>query len=43
VKGREVIFTVDPETKLNTELHPGDFITGTVTNQGRAVAVQKEN
>jgi|GEM_PF-3257173 hypothetical protein len=43
VKGREVTLTVDPETKRNSELHPGDRITGTVTNQGRAVSVQKES
>jgi len=40
--GEETVLTIDPQTRLNTDLHPGDRITGTVTNQGRAVVVQKE-
>jgi len=40
--GKETVLTIDPQTRLNTELHPGDRITATVTNQGRAVVVQKE-
>jgi hypothetical protein len=42
VNGKETVLTIDPQTRLNTDLHPGDRITGTVTNQGRAVMVQKE-
>jgi hypothetical protein len=40
--GKETVLTVDPQTSMNTKLHPGDRITATVTNQGRAVVVQKE-
>ena len=42
VNGEETVLIIDPQTRLNTNLHPGDRITGTVTNQGRAVVVQKE-
>jgi hypothetical protein len=42
VKGKESALTVDPETKLPSELYPGDRITATVTNQGRAVMVRKD-
>ncbi len=34
---------IHPKTSLNTNLHPGDRITGTVTNQGRAVVIEKES
>lgn len=40
--GNVTELTMDPQTSVNTELHPGDRITATVTNQGRAVVVQKE-
>ncbi len=40
--GEETVLTIDPRTRLNRNVHPGDRITGTVTNQGRAVVVQKE-
>ena len=40
--GKAIELTIDPQTRLNTELHPGDRVTATVTNQGRAVVVQKE-
>ena len=40
--GNETELTIDPQTRVNTKLHPGDRITATVTNQGRAVVVQKE-
>jgi hypothetical protein len=43
VKGKVTTFTVDPETKLTTQLRPGDRVTATVTNQGRAVTVHKED
>jgi len=39
---KEIVLTIDPLTKFNTSIHPGDRITATVTNQGRAVEVQKE-
>jgi hypothetical protein len=42
VNDKEIVLTIDPQTELNTNLHPGDRITATVTNQGRAVVVQKE-
>lgn len=42
VNGEETVLTIDPQTRLNTNLHPGDRITGTVTNQGRAVELLKE-
>jgi hypothetical protein len=41
--GIETTLTVDAETRGDTDLHPGDVITGTVTSQGRAVAVQKKS
>lgn len=34
---------IDAETKGDTDLHPGDVITGTITPQGRAVTIQKED
>jgi hypothetical protein len=40
--GEETVLMIDPQTRLNTNLHPGDRITGTVTNQGRAVELLKE-
>ena len=40
--GKETLLTIDPQTRMNTKLHPGDRITAIVTNQGRAVMVQKE-
>ncbi|MGC4097014.1 MAG: hypothetical protein QM706_07850 [Nitrospira sp.] len=40
--GKKTALTIDPQTSVNTELHPGDRTTATVTNQGRAVMVQKE-
>lgn len=39
---KEIVLTIDPQTRFNTNIHPGDRITATVTNQGRAVMVQKE-
>lgn len=42
VNGEEAVLTIDPETSLNTNVHPGDRVTGTVTNQGRAVVIEKE-
>ena len=40
--GEETVLKIDPQTRLNADIHPGDRITGTVTNQGRAVMVQEE-
>lgn len=40
--GDEIVLAIDPETKLNWNFHPGDRVTGTVTNQGRAVVLEKE-
>jgi len=42
VNGEETVLTIDPQTRLNADIHPGDRIIGTVTNQGRAVVVQEE-
>ncbi|QPD04521.1 MAG: hypothetical protein Nkreftii_002295 [Candidatus Nitrospira kreftii] len=42
VNGEETVLTIDPQTTLNADIHLGDRITGTVTNQSRAVIVQKE-
>ncbi len=39
--GEDIVLMIDPQTRLNTDLHPGDRVSGTVTNQGRAVVVQK--
>jgi len=39
---KEIVLTIDPQTRFNANIHPGDRITATVTNQGRAVEVQKE-
>ena len=40
--GEETVLSVDDYTRGDTDLHPGDVITSTVTRQGRAVIVQKE-
>jgi hypothetical protein len=40
--GQEAAMTLDPQTRTNHNFHPGDRITGTVTNQGRAVVIQKQ-
>jgi hypothetical protein len=34
---------LDAETKGDTNLKPGDVVTGIVTPQGRAVMIQKED
>lgn len=39
--GEEVVLVVDDDSRGDTDLHPGDFITGKVTHQGRAVIVKK--
>lgn len=40
--GEEVVLIVDDDTRGDTDLRPGDFITGKATHQGRAVIVKKE-
>jgi hypothetical protein len=40
--GMEVTLVLDGETKGETDLHPGDVITGLTTPQGRAITIQKE-
>ncbi|HEY6083993.1 MAG TPA: hypothetical protein VIU63_01275 [Nitrospira sp.] len=40
--GKETTLIVDARTTGETDLHPGDVITGTMTPQGRAVAIHKE-
>ncbi|MFY4728171.1 hypothetical protein [Nitrospira sp. BLG_2] len=42
VNDKETVITIDPKTRTNHNFHPGDRITATVTQQGRAVEVQKE-
>jgi len=40
--GMDTTLVVDGRTAGDTDLHPGDVITGTITSQGRAVAIHKE-
>ena len=40
--GKETTMSVDAATAGDRDIRPGDFITGTVTTQGRAVAIHKE-
>lgn len=42
LNGEKTVLTVDPQTQFNTNIQAGDRVAGTVTNQGRAVLVQKE-
>jgi hypothetical protein len=42
LSGGDTTLLVDGETKGDTDLHPGDLVTGLVTPQGRAVTIQKE-
>ncbi|HEU4684890.1 MAG TPA: hypothetical protein VFS39_10355 [Nitrospira sp.] len=39
--GGDTTLVVDDRTRGDTDLHPGDVITGILTPQGRAVVVQK--
>lgn len=41
-KGKETTMSVDAGTAGDRDVRPGDIITGTVTGQGRAVAIHKE-
>lgn len=40
--GKEATMSVDAATAGDRDIRPGDVITGTVTAQGRAVAIHKE-
>ncbi|OQW37298.1 MAG: hypothetical protein A4E19_14145 [Nitrospira sp. SG-bin1] len=40
--GDDTIFVVDDYTRGDTDLRPGDLISGSLTQQGRAVIVKKE-
>ena len=40
--GKETTMTVDAGTAGDRDVRPGDIITGTITAQGRAVAIHKE-
>ena len=42
-QGKETTMSVDAATAGDRDIRPGDFITGTVTTQGRAVAIHKES
>lgn len=41
-KGKETTMSVDAGTAGDRDVRPGDIITGTITGQGRAVAIHKE-
>ena len=40
--GKQTTVSVDAATAVDRDIRPGDVITGTVTPQGRAVAIHKE-
>ncbi len=40
--GREATMSIDAATAGDRDIRPGDLITGTITPQGRAVAIHKE-
>jgi hypothetical protein len=40
--GRQATMSIDPATAGDRDIRPGDVVTGTVTAQGRAVAIHKE-
>jgi hypothetical protein len=40
--GKETTMSIDAVTAGDRDIRPGDVITGTVTTQGRAVAIHKE-
>ena len=41
-KGKETTMSVDAGTAGDRDVRPGDIITGTITRQGRAIAIHKE-
>jgi hypothetical protein len=40
--GKQITMSIDPATAGDRDIRPGDIITGTVTAQGRAVAIHKD-
>ena len=42
LSGIDATVIVDGRTAGDKDLHPGDVVTGTITSQGRAVAIRKE-
>ena len=42
LSGMDATVIVDGRTAGDKDLHPGDVVTGTITSQGRAVAIHKE-
>jgi len=40
--GMDTTLVVDGRTAGDRDLHPGDIVTGTITSQGRAIAIHKE-
>jgi hypothetical protein len=40
--GKEATMSIDAATAGDRDIRPGDVITGTITAQGRAVAIHKE-
>jgi hypothetical protein len=41
-RGKEITMSIDAATAGDRDIRPGDVVTGTVTAQGRAVAIHKE-
>jgi len=41
-KGKETTMLVDAATAGDRDVRPGDIVTGTITGQGRAIAIHKE-
>lgn len=41
-KGKETTMSIDAGTAGDRDVHPGDIITGTITDQGRAITIHKE-
>ncbi len=41
-QGKELTMSIDAATAGDRDIRPGDVITGTITAQGRAVAIHKE-
>jgi len=41
-KGKETTMSLDAATAGDRDVRPGDIVTGTITGQGRAIAIHKE-
>lgn len=41
-KGKATTMSVDAATAGDRDVRPGDIVTGTITGQGRAIAIHKE-